>query len=121
MSDNDDPLSLEHHGWDALSTSPERAKEFYGSVLADNAQMLFPGEMRLFGKDQILEMMGGPPWGSFKISEEQLINLSDTVKAVTYKVVAEREGSGAYRALICSTYAFRNGEWKLVLHQQTPA
>lgn len=83
--------------------------------------MLFPGEMRLFGKDQILGTMGGPPWDSFTISEEHLVHLSDTVKAVTYKVVVEREGAGVYRALICSTYAFRNGEWKLVLHQQTPA
>lgn len=121
MSDNDDLLHLELHGWNALSTSPERAKEFYGSVLADDAQMLFPGEMRLFGKSQIIEMMGGPPWDSFTISEEQLVTLSDTVKSVTYKVAAEREGSGVYHALICTTYAFRHGEWKLVLHQQTPA
>lgn len=117
----EDPLTLEDVGWEALSSSAERAKEFYGTVLADDAQMLFPGEMRLIGKSNILEMMGGPPWDSYIISEKQLVELSDTSKAVTYKVVAEREGTGEYRALVCSTYALREGVWKLVIHQQTPA
>jgi hypothetical protein len=121
MSDMKDPLRLEDEGWEALSSSPERAKEFYGSVLADDAQMLFPGEMRLFGKDNILSMMGSPPWDSYTISQKQLVDLTDTAKAVTYKVSAEREGAGEYRALICSTYALRGGDWKLVIHQQTPA
>ena len=40
MSNTEDPLSLEELGWEALSSSPERSKEFYGSVLADDAQML---------------------------------------------------------------------------------
>lgn len=121
MSGMKDPLRLEDDGWEALSSSPERAKEFYDSVLADDAQMLFPGEMRLVGKHDILQMMGGPPWDSCTISEKQLVHLSDTSKAVIYKVVAEREGSGEYRALICSTYALCDGVWKLVIHQQTPA
>lgn len=121
MSNTGDPLSLEDLGWEALSSSPERAKEFYGSVLADDAQMLFPGEMRLTGKNSILEMMGGPPWDSYTLSDKKLVELSDSSKAVTYKVVAERQGANEYRALICSTYAVREGVWKLIIHQQTPA
>jgi hypothetical protein len=121
MSEMEDPLRLEDKGWEALSVSPGHARDFYRSVLADDAQMLFPGEMRLFGKDNILNMMGGQPWDSYTISDRELVELSDTAKAVTYRVVAEREGAAAYRALVCSTYALRQGVWKLVLHQQTPA
>ena len=121
MNNGNDPLCLEYDGWNALSTSPERAKEFYVSVLSDDAQILLPGGMHLHGNNQILETMSGPPWDSFKISEEQLVDLSSSVKSVTYKVSAERAGSGEYHALICSTYAFRGGKWKLVIHQQTPA
>ena len=121
MSNTEDPLSLEELGWEVLSSSPERSKEFYGSVLADDAQMLFPGEIRLTGKKSILEMMGGPPWDSYTISGKQLVELSDSSKVVTYTVVAERERANEYRALICSTYALREGVWKLIIHQQTPA
>lgn len=121
MGKTPDLVDCEHQGWNALSSGPEQAKDFYGSVLAEDAQMLFPGEMRLVGKYHILEMMGGPPWQSFEISEAQQVALSDTAQAVAYKVVAQREGSDPYRALISSTYAFRDGTWQLVIHQQTPA
>lgn len=121
MTKTPDLIDFEHQGWKALSSGPDQAKEFYGSVLADEAQMLFPGEIRLVGKRQILEMMGGPPWKSFKISEAQQVVLSDTTQAVTYKVVAQREGGESYRALISSTYALRGEVWQLVVHQQTPA
>lgn len=121
MSNDPDLIEFEHRGWDALSSNPEAAKEFYSSVLADDAQMLFPGQMRLVGKSEILEMMGGPPWQSFEISEAQVLGLSDTAAAVTYKVTAQREEAAPYRALICSTYALRAGVWKLVIHQQTTA
>lgn len=121
MTDDPDLIDFEHRGWEALSSGPEQAKAFYGSVLADEAQMLFPGEMRLVGKQQILEMMGNPPWQSFQISEPQQVVLSDTAQVVTYKVIAQREETDPYRALISSIYALRGGSWQLVIHQQTPA
>lgn len=121
MADDPDLIDFEHRGWEALSSSPEQAKAFYSSVLADDAQMLFPGEMRLVGKQQILEMMGGSPWQSFQISEPRQTALSDTGQVVTYKVFAQRAGADPYRALISSVYALRGGSWQLVLHQQTPA
>lgn len=113
-------VELERQGWEALSSDPDKARAFYGSVLADDAYMLFPGEIRLVGKAQILATMGGPAWQSFEISETQTVALSDTVQAVTYKVIAQREVASPYRALICSTYVLRSSSWQLVVHQHTP-
>jgi len=120
MSSRTNLVDLERQGWESLSSDPVKAQEFFGSVLADNAQMLFPDEIRLIGKVQILEMMGGPPWQSFEMLETQIVELSDTAQAVTYKVIAQREGAKPYRALICSTYALRPTGWQLVVHQHTP-
>ena len=120
MSNAPDLISFEHQGWKALSTGPERATKFYRSVLADNAQMLFPGGMRLVGKSQILQMMGGSPWESYEISEAQEIFLSDTARLITYKVTAQRAGDDPYQALISSAYALRGDSWQLFVHQQTP-
>lgn len=115
-----DVVDLERRGWGVLSTDPNEARSFYDAILADDAQMLFPGGMRLTEKDEILETMGGPPWASFEISEMQVVDLSETAQAVTYKVLAQREGADPYRALISSTYVFRSGQWRLVVHQHTP-
>lgn len=120
MDSAGDVADLEHRGWEALSTGSGEARSFYDAILADDAQMLFPGGMRLVGKGRILETMGSPPWASFEISELRVLTLSETAQAVTYRVVAQREGADPYRALICSTYAFRAGEWRLVVHQHTP-
>ncbi len=120
MSEMPDLINLEHQGWKALSSAPDEALKFYSNILAEDAEMIFPGGIRLIGREQILATMGGPPWQSFEISEERLAVLSDTAGAVTYKVIARREGAEPYQALICSTYALHAGEWRLVIHQQTP-
>ncbi|MGQ9427680.1 nuclear transport factor 2 family protein [Gilvimarinus sp. F26214L] len=120
MSTDTDIADLERQGWQVLSTGPREAQSFYGAILAPDAEMLFPGGMRITGRERILETMGGPPWASFEISDLQVVALSGTVQAVTYKVVAQREGTDEYHALVCSTYAFRAGVWQLVIHQHTP-
>lgn len=113
-------LALEEQGWQALATSQKRAQEFYTPLLAENAVMLFPGGMRLNGKDAILTSIGAQPWHTFQMSEMQVISISERVQAIAYEVTARREGSEPYAALISSTYVRNNDTWQLVLHQQTP-
>jgi len=120
MSGRTDIVDLERRGWEVLSSDPDQAREFYSSVLADDAHMLFPGELRIVGKAQVLETMSGPPWQSFEMSEVQVVVLSESVQAVTYQVTAQRKGADPYRALICSTYALRADSWQLIVHQHTP-
>ncbi len=120
MSSPGDIVDLERRGWEALSSSPEQAKAFYGTVLADDVHMLLPGRLQLVGKAQALEMMGGPPWRTFEMSGVRLVSVSEAVQSLTYEVTAQREGAEPYRAMICSTYALRPGGWQLVIHQHTP-
>jgi hypothetical protein len=117
----DDVLTLERAGWEALSSGPEHAQAFYGTTLAREPQMLLPGGMWLVGRRSILQTMRGVPWQSFEIEEPKVVQLSATSCMITYRVAAVRERTEPYRALICSTYVVEDGDWKMVLHQQTPA
>jgi hypothetical protein len=116
----EDLMQLEEQGWQALSTGPEAARQFYRSILADEAVMLFPGGMRMSGKERILESMGGKPWSSYKIDGPEQYPLGSEGAALVYRVSAHREGQEPYEALVNSSYALRDARWRLVLHQQTP-
>lgn len=112
-------VDLEEQGWRALATEGDAGKKFYESVLRQDAVMLFPGGLRIEGRDRILESLGTQPWQSFRIENSKVISLSEGVAAVTYQVTAERQGSNPYVALVSSTYV-RSKTWQLVIHQQTP-
>lgn len=113
-------IDLEERGWQALSTDPRTAAEFYESVLDHDVVMLLPGGMRLDDRATVVGSMGGPPWTSYRIEEPRVQELTDDTAAVTYGVVARRADSPPYSALISSLYVRRDDGWKLALHQQTP-
>ncbi|ARV62450.1 hypothetical protein BZZ01_30885 [Nostocales cyanobacterium HT-58-2] len=113
-------VKLEEQGWQALSSKGDAAKKFYGSLLTEDAIMIFPSGMLVEGREKILESIGAQPWKSFQMKEPHWILLSEKAAVIVYRVTAQREGSNIYVALISSTYALREGKWKLVVHQQTP-
>ena len=116
-----DLVELEKHGWRALSTGQDAAREFYGPLLTEDTVMLFPGGLVLEGKKKILESMSAQPWRSFDFADTQVVRLSQTAEIIVYRVVAQCDGGEPYMALISSTYAVREGEWKLLVHQHTLA
>jgi hypothetical protein len=113
-------FELEERGWQALSTGQEEAREFYRPLLSEDSTMVFPGELRLTGKESILASMGALPWVSFRLTDYQALSLPEGGGMVIYRVTAQREGSEPYRALVSSLYLKRQGRWNLVFHQQTP-
>lgn len=112
-------VDLEEQGWRALSTEGDAGKNFYASVLREDAVMLFPGGMRIEGRNRILESLGAQPWQSFRIEAPKVTPLCEGAATLTYKVTAQRKNSEPYVALISSTYVHEK-TWRLVLHQQTP-
>jgi hypothetical protein len=112
-------LQLEHDAWNALSTNGAAA-HFYERVLADEVLMLLPGDMVIDDRQAVIESMNGAPWDSFQLADERVLQLTDDAAVVSYRASATRQGTD-YTALFNSTYVRRNGEWKLALHQQTPA
>lgn len=115
-----DLIELEEQGWQALSGTAEASRSFYGRVLRDDATMLFPGGMLIEGKNAILESLATQPWEAYDIEAPRVIPLSRHAATLIYRVTAQRQDQPAYVALVSSTYARGDGEWKLVVHQQTP-
>ena len=115
----DDLPDLEKQGWNTLTLGKDEAQNFYSSVLREDAVMVFPGGMKITGKDQILELFSSQPWSSFQMNEANVIPISDDVKMVIYRVIAKRPDSDPYHAIISSTYVHIDDSWKMVHHQQS--
>jgi hypothetical protein len=120
MCPPEDLIALEQRGWHALASSGAAACEFYGEVLDDEAAMLLPGGLLLTDREQILQSMTGAPWESFRIENPRVLQATPDTGAVIYGVVARREGTTEYSALVSSLYVRRAAGWRLTLHQQTP-
>jgi hypothetical protein len=117
---DDELIELEERGWGALASDPRTATEFYERVLDDEVVLLLPGGLRLTDRAAVVASMGGVPWASYRLEEPHVHALGDDVAVVSYGVVAQREGTGTYSALISSTYVRRSTGWRLAVHQQTP-
>ncbi|MGA7097531.1 MAG: nuclear transport factor 2 family protein, partial [Acidimicrobiia bacterium] len=78
--------------------------------------------MGVMDKPDVVEAMGhAEPWKSFEILDPSLIPIEEDVVGLVYEATGRRdEDSDAYRANILSVYKRVNGEWQLILHQQTP-
>jgi hypothetical protein len=119
VTGQDELVGLERAAWDALSSDGEAAATFYSEVLADDVLMLLPGGLVIDDRQTVIDSMRGTPWTSFEMSDERVLELTDSCAVVTYQATAVREGD-EYKALFNSTYVRQGGSWKLVLHQQTP-
>lgn len=113
-------LEIEKQGWRALSSEGSAATDFYQTVLSKDAIMLFPGGLRLEGKESVLASLAAQPWKSFQLEEPRVVRVAEGVEVLTYKVSAQREGSPPYEALVSSTYTQLDGSWRLAVHQHTP-
>jgi hypothetical protein len=115
----DELITLERQGWDALSTGGDAARTFYESVLDARPVMLLPGGMVLDDRATIVESMSGAPWNHYVLDGEHCQRPTADTGLVTYGAVAERD-SNRYSALMSTLYVRRENGWKLVFHQQTP-
>ena len=119
LTGEQDLIELERQGWAALAADAETATAFYRELLAPDAVMLFPGGLRLHGRETILATMDAPPWESHALTEVAVTRPSDEVGVVSYVVGAVRGGK-PYAALVSSHYLKTDGGWRLYFHQHTP-
>ncbi|WP_239137605.1 nuclear transport factor 2 family protein [Sphaerisporangium rufum] len=118
--ERDEPMELEEQGWRALATSGETAAAFYQEVLDREVVMLLPGGLSVADRGTAVKSMSGPPWASYELDDMQVRHPAEGTALVTYGVVARRDGSPEYSALMSSLYVRRPAGWRLAFHQQTP-
>jgi hypothetical protein len=116
----DELLDLEHEGWQVLATGAQSAARFFGRVLAPDALFVLPGDVVLVGREAIIEALSGPPWTSFVLSDERVVELGEGAAMVAYRAHARRDD--VVRVMrMTSTYVRGTDGWVLRVHQQTLA
>ena len=71
-------------------------------------------------RDEIANMAGkGPRWHDVDIAVEGFLQPTDDVTILTYRVNAVRDNE-PYSARVSSGYVNRDGDWRMMFHQQTP-
>jgi hypothetical protein len=111
-------MDLERQGWDSLSRS--RGGDFYGGLMTPDAVMVLVNGMVLDRGTIASTLNDSPPWGSYELTGERLVQVSGDAAAVVYKASASRNGQAEpFVALMSSTYRMVDGEPRLVLYQQT--
>ena len=91
----------------------------YRERLAEDAVVIVPGRA-LTKAETVAAMRESPGWDAFRIADPQVIRSGPDVVGVTYRFEGTRDAEYGYAALMSSVYSRAGGDWKLVLHQQTP-
>jgi uncharacterized protein (TIGR02246 family) len=109
---------LEEAGWQALAA--DNAEAFYSRIMAEDVVMVVPGAVMTH--DAVLAAWRDvPPWASYQLDGHHERKLGTDAALITYRGTAVRAGDPApYVAQFTSIYERRDGQWRLVFHQQTP-
>lgn len=91
----------------------------YEHRLADEAVVIIPG-VALTKGETVAAMGDSPGWPEFEIFDHSVLPSGPDVGVLTYSFEGRRDGNGTYSALMTSVYSRAGGDWKLLLHQQTP-
>ncbi len=95
------------------------SKGYYTEHMASSGLCILPpGEIRTRGQAiEGVEETG--PWDQVKRADTQVMRHDDDSATAIYKARASRDGL-VYDAVVATTYRRIDGEWKAVLHHQTP-
>lgn len=96
--------------------------EFYEAYLAPDAVMVFPFPAGILRGDAIISgLTNGPRWHEIEMSDQNCRREGVTA-VLSYRARAWRgKDDPAYEALCASTYLRDGDDWRLMVHQQTPA
>jgi Domain of unknown function (DUF4440) len=105
---------LERGFWNAT-----REPGYYEAHMADSGLAVFSDIV--LGKAEAAASTSAAQttsWGGVQLDDVRLLRLSDDVAALVYTGRARRDGT-PYAANTTSTYVRRDGQWQLMLHQQS--
>jgi hypothetical protein len=98
---------------------------FYAAALVEEALLVFP-ETGVITRDAAVDAIRvenaeGRRWAEVHFHDVRTLRASDEAAVLVYRVTARWENEEtAISALASSVYVHRQGEWKLILHQQSP-
>lgn len=82
--------------------------------------MAFPEPVGIMHGPAIAESLkGAPRWKSVEMTERASANPDGDMAVLAYRAEGTCHGASPYAAYCSSTYVRRNGDWRMVQHQQT--
>jgi hypothetical protein len=88
--------------------------------MTDDGLMVLAHGMVMDRDAVVASLDQAPPWETYEVADEQLVDLGAEAAALVYAGTASREGEPDFVALMSSTYVRVAGRWRLALYQQTP-
>jgi hypothetical protein len=117
MALREELLNLERGFWKSASDP-----DYYREHMADDALAVFAAPAGVMNKEQAVASMDEGTeemnWSNFEFNDVRAVHITDNVVALTYTGEAMR-GETPYSANVASVYVQRDGNWQLVLHQQS--
>jgi hypothetical protein len=95
---------------------------YYREHLATESLMVFAPPTGVLNRARaIAAVHTAPRWTQVRFATRRLVRPADHTAVLAYAVTADHGDTDLpYLALCSSTYVRQAGQWKLVLHQQTP-
>jgi hypothetical protein len=96
--------------------------EPYRRHVDDRCMLAFTEMAGRYSRDEVAAMVdeGTPRWHDVELDVEGILRPTESVAVLTYRAHAVRGANEHYHAVVSSGYVQRDGEWKLMFHQQTP-
>lgn len=101
-------------------------RDFWLAGAAEAARKLDDGCLMAFAPSGILtrrkvveSLSDAPRWQEVGFADRASIQ-TDEVCVLAYRATARRAGAETYRALCTTTWIRRDGDWRILQHQQTP-
>jgi hypothetical protein len=113
MNLRDNLLAMEERLWSGDTTD-------YRSTLDDDCLIAFTEAAGVTPRDVIADQADGDRWHDLDIEVEGFLQPTEDVALLTYHATAVRANDEPYQARVSSGYVRRDGDWKMMFHQQTP-
>lgn len=109
--------ALERAGWDALCRGTGAA--FYGDLMTgDGVMVLAHGQA--MGRDAVVDSLAhAPARDRYELTDLTVVRAGPEAATLVYRATAQRAGAPPFTALMTSTYARRDGRWRLTVYTQT--
>lgn len=113
MNLQDDLLTMERKLWSGGQAA-------YRGTLDDDCLIAFTEMAGVTSRDSIAKQADANRWHGLDIEVEGFLQPTDDVALLTYHATALRDEDEPYEARVSSGYVRRDGNWKMMFHQQTP-
>jgi hypothetical protein len=113
MNLRDNLLAMEQRLWSGDTTD-------YRRTLDDDCLIAFTEAAGVTPRDVIADQADGNRWHDLDIEVEGFLQPTEDVALLTYHATAVRANDEPYEARVSSGYVRRDGDWKMMFHQQTP-